>query len=177
MSDLLKLWNDVIADAPHDRRVSYLRAPFPNALDEELTTVGRSFFSAAPSDRAHFHEVFDEKNSFLLLTYAERMASLAVHQRDRHRIFEGLVAIAMEGFAFDERDSLMRLAPLYHSAMKLNEDPRGLFDAAAAAATAPVAEAMRGFTRERAPEDRSLEAMGYRESTSKAQPLIYERSR
>ena len=176
MSDVIELWNDVIAETPHEKRVSYLGAPFPNALDEALTTVVRSFFSAAPSDRALFHEIFDEKNSFLLLAYAERMASLAVHKRDPHRVLDGLVAIAMEGFEFDERDALQRLAPLYHSARKLSEDPQALFDAAASVAPASVAEAMRGFTRERTSEDRSLEAMGYRESGSKGRTLIYERS-
>ena len=73
------------------------------------------FFSAAPSDRARFHEIFDEENSFLLRAYVEREASLAVHERDPRRIRDGLVAIAMEGLKLDERDAPHRLAPLYHT--------------------------------------------------------------
>lgn len=40
MSDLLRLWHDVVDNTPHDARVAYLQAPFPNVLDEKL--MGRS---------------------------------------------------------------------------------------------------------------------------------------
>jgi hypothetical protein len=87
-----------------------------------------------------------------------------------------LLAIAMEGFEFDPRDALLRLALLYHSAERLGVAPQELFDIAAGVARGPVAEAMRDFTRARAPEDRTLAAMGYRESSDPTRPLIYERT-
>ena len=104
------------------------------------------------------------------------MATLGVKKRDRHHLFDGLLAIAMEGFEFDARDSLLVLALLYNSALEIGENPREMFDGAAKLASSEVAEALREFTRGRAPEDRTLKAMGYRLRTNPSAVLMYERT-
>jgi hypothetical protein len=76
----------------------------------------------------------------------------------------------MEGLDFDARNALLRFALLHHSATQLGVDPQELFDDAATLAPPSVAEAMRRFPR-REPEDRTLAAMGYRESRNPDSPL------
>ncbi len=46
-----------------------------------------------------------------------------VRERDPDKIFLGIVALALENLSFDFRDTMIALAVLYHSALKLNLNP------------------------------------------------------
>jgi hypothetical protein len=176
MPNLTQLWCDVLARATVEERDAYMRHPFPATLDASLTDLVRAFEGASDAERKTFLQSLGHENSHLLIAYCERMATLGVRESSPRRLADGLVAIAIEGFRFDARDAIVRLALIYHSAEKLRVNPRELFDAAASMAGDEVAETLRRFTRERPPAKRTLGSMGYRESGDRAQPLLYERA-
>ena len=59
------------------------------------------------------------------------MAVLAVRRQSPALIQQGLVAIVIEGASQDFRDSIVALAKLHHSAVKMGIDPQGAFEKAA----------------------------------------------
>ena len=94
--------------------------------------------------------------------FSERMAALAVREQSEDRITKGLVALIIEDFKFDFRDNLRRLAPLYRSSERIGINPSQVFLKAASYANNDVAKAIVQFPN-RAPQDRSLEAMAFKE--------------
>lgn len=71
------------------------------------------------------------------------------------------------------RDTIVRLAPLYHSATKIGIDAAALFLEAASFWGGRAGQIIAAFPL-RNPEDRSLESMGYSESANEG-GFIYGR--
>jgi hypothetical protein len=108
---------------------------------------------------------FGSDYSFTFLAYAQRMAEQAVCANDPDMLRRGLVAVAIEGFRYDRRETIPVLSLLCHSAMKIGADPVALFREASDVSTPEVKREMMSFVN-RAPEDKRISAMGYREDLS-----------
>jgi hypothetical protein len=122
------------------------------------------FSSANPTDRADIASHIRDSFSCAFFWFARSMAENSVRESSPEAIWDGLMALVIENFVFDYRDSLMRLVLLYHSAIKLGLDTETLFARAASLAVNPkVAEQVRNFPLRR-PGARSLSAFLYGES-------------
>jgi hypothetical protein len=158
-NDLKKILDSMLDDEHTD----YLSQPIPCELDSVIGNLVSLYMKLSPTERETIHSLTKERNSYTLLAFAERMAALGVREKSRERLLEGLLSLIIENYNVDWRDNLTKLAPLYHSAVKIGVDPQGLFTEAAAYGHNEVAEITREFP-QREPQNRSLEAFGYKES-------------
>jgi len=98
-----------------------------------------------------------------MLGYSAGMAVRTVRQGSADLVVCGLTALAIEGGRFDIRDSIVALAKLHHSALKLGMDASDAFrDVAALANRGQMRIEMGGFP-SRPPEARDLGAFRLRE--------------
>jgi hypothetical protein len=85
-------------------------------------------FSAADAGmRSDIASYVDHKFSFAFLWFAKLMAEKAIRESCPEAIWEGLMAILIENFAYDVRDTVPRLVLLHHSATKIGLDCADLF--------------------------------------------------
>ena len=97
-----------------------------------------------------------------LLDYAWRMAQQAVRNSDPSAVTRGLTALVVESGRMDIRDSIMRMAVLYHSAVALGLEPVGPFERAAQlSGNETLARELRAFPVRR-PEAREIAAFHVR---------------
>jgi hypothetical protein len=97
------------------------------------------------------------------LGYGATMAVLAVRTQSPTLIERGLIAVVIEGGTHDWRDSIVALAKLYHSAVKLGMDARKAFEGAARLADPGIIKKeMNGFPL-RPPKDRDLKGFSWTE--------------
>lgn len=95
------------------------------------------------------------------------MAILAIRRESPALIHEGLTALAAEaGTGSDGRDSMVSLALLHHSAVKLGVDAARLFEQAASLTVEDFQGAIRSFPL-RTPNKRDLAAWGFKEAMTK----------
>lgn len=133
----------------------YLSLPIPAPRDAEiadlLATTPAAKLAAKLGAEVHWP---------VLRAYAERMASLAVRERDPQALRRGLLALALAGLGSGSLDALAEL-PLFHDAAgRLDEDPAPLFRSVGEIAGGGAAATLESFLA-RSAEDRSLAAMGY----------------
>lgn len=75
-------------------------------------------------------------------------AENAIRQSEPNEVWQGLMALTIENFTFDPRDSMRVIVLLYHSAVKLGLNAEELFAKVAALAVDPyVGEVVREFPR------------------------------
>jgi hypothetical protein len=120
----------------------------------------RTWIALDAKDRLAAAEGICEDQRFKLLAYAERMASLAVRERNQEYIILGLAALGADGWRGDWRDNAAIISLHYDAARKLGLPPQPVFETAAALLSAKPALALRSFLN-RLPQDKTLEAMGY----------------
>jgi hypothetical protein len=131
---------------------------YSGPLEEVRSSVVKIFGMADEKGRRSITSRLsvNARNGFL--EYAAAMAVLAVRTQAQPLVEQGLIALAIEGGSQDWRDSIVVLAKLYHSAVKLGMDTQKVFEKAARIAEPGVIKReMNGFPRRR-PEDRDLKA-------------------
>lgn len=146
----------------------------PSVYDRMISDLLESYVNASAEERKFIRDSFSDKYSFTLFFFSERMACLAVRAKSEKYLFEGLIAHAIEGGKFDWRENILVLSLIYHSAVKLGCDPNVLFKRAAGFAEEPIAQIIQEFP-DRKPEERSIQAMGYEESTDD-EGFLYKRT-
>ncbi len=150
----------------------YRTWPLPHERDKE---IGRLVDHLG---RRGFHgsgETLDEQHGRVLREFAERMASLAVRRRSPEDLRLGLLALALAAsVSRDIRDEIVVMAPLWRSAEILGLDPVSEFTAAGEAVDGLGGQQLLSFAA-RSPRDRSLQAMGYIESSDEG-GFRYERT-
>jgi hypothetical protein len=162
MNDLRDILRNVFKKLVDANDWDYFHAPIPCDLDREIQTLVNLFAQSDLSTREQILSMVSEENCYALIVFSSRWAALGVREHSRQRLLEGLIALLIEGYNFDWRDSVKALGPLYHSAAKIRVDPVELFAEAASYARSEVAEVMSQFPYRKA-EGRSLQAMGYKE--------------
>jgi len=132
------------------------------ATQKSIKLLCDFFSSANPAERAEVVPHIQAEFSFVFYWFARRMAEKAIRDSSPEAIWDGLMALVLENYASDYRDSLIRLMLLYHSATKLGLNVEALFARAAALALNPdVAMGVRSFPL-RPPANRSLAAFFYK---------------
>ena len=135
----------------------------PRVPEKLFHSVIAAFERADQAARQRFTERLTSDSRNALLGYASDLAVLAVRRNSPELVRLGLLALAVEGGTVDIRDSIVGLAKLYHSAMKLGVDAAATFrDVAALTPVARLRSEMSGFP-SRPPEYRELPAFWLRE--------------
>lgn len=70
----------------------------------------------------------------MLDAFAVRMASLAVRRGSSAPITWGLVALTLDCYKFDDRETIPSLPPLYDAALRIEVDSQALFESVAGVA-------------------------------------------
>jgi hypothetical protein len=130
------------------------------------------YLRALPDERARIHSMVTPEISFLFFMYAKAMAVEAVRDRQEEKVFNGLIALAVENRVFDWRDSMMVLVLLHHSTVKIGADASRLFQRAAAISTPQTREGFLRFSA-RTPESLDLAKFGYQEGTDSEGNFAY----
>jgi hypothetical protein len=138
----------------------YLNKPIPCEVDERVRALVELFISASMEERKLMFSLITRRISGVLL--AERMAAAGVRENSRRHLLQGLIALLIENYTIDWRDTVTCMAPLYHASGRIGGDVQELFDEAASYADNEVAGNLAAFPRRKA-EDRSLETFGYKE--------------
>ena len=154
--DLFASANFLLAESNH----GYGTLPIPQQRDGEITDILWKWIALDDSAReeAASHLLNDQR--LVLLAYSERMASLAVRQRKEDFLVLGLLALGIDGCRADWRDNVLVMCLHYDAAQRIGASVDGVFAKAASLLPTKAADALRAFTH-RAPEDKSLKAMGY----------------
>jgi hypothetical protein len=136
------------------------------ALEEAMTSVVKMFEAADENNRRAITSALSSRARQGFLGYAADMAVLAVRRKSPVLVEQGLTALVIEGASRDFRDGIVALAKLYHSAVKLDMNPKEAFEKAASLAEPGIMRTeIQGFPLRR-PEDRSLKAFYQTEETS-----------
>src|SRR5580658_814707 len=98
------------------------------ALEEAMTAVVKLFETADESGRRKIISELSEHARNGFLGYAVDMAVLAIRRQSPVLIERGLTALVIEGASHDFRDSIVALAKLYHSAVKLGMHAEKAFE-------------------------------------------------
>lgn len=142
----------------------YAFRPIPCELDTMIEVFVREFMHAPLPERNQIVAAIPAEDGAFFISFAQRMATLAVRERSRERLLEGLVALIIEDFKEDWRDNIIRLAPLYDAGLKIDLEPQVLFNEAAAYFNNDPAIEIANFPA-RPAELKTLRAMGFRESS------------
>jgi hypothetical protein len=138
----------------------YGSLPIPTKRDDEITNLLGEWrgLDSVPRDSAI--QRIDPDQCASLLAYSERMASLAVRNRDRNTLLLGLLAVGISGWRDDPRDGMMLLSLFFDAAQRLGVPPSSLFNDAGTLLPVDIGSELRAFLN-RSPEDRSIRVMGY----------------
>lgn len=140
-------------------------------LDEEISERIKEYMLLGSHERNEICRLVMPKHSDGFFAYSERMASFGLRENSEEPLFLGLVALALEGFKFDLRESLMVLSLHAYSAKEIGVDVITLFSRAAEFGDTKTKEVFVNFARK--PTD--IKAMGYKLSTNSSGPR-YERA-
>lgn len=147
-------------DESQARFNGYGPSKLPNERDEEIDEFVSGIIAGGASSVLEVLPRLSEKGRQVLRAYAERMASLAVRQRDRMALTKALVALVLGGLDENRPESLMVMAPVEDSARRLHLDISELFEAVSKMVGHPATvNLMMWLTRKE--EDRSLASMGF----------------
>jgi hypothetical protein len=138
----------------------YGRLPIPQARDGEISNLIATWMNLNEPSRNESVLQITEQQSTVFLAYSERMASLAVRERNQELLVFGLIALGLDGWRFDWRENIMILSLHYDAAKRIGAKSELLFAKAAALLNERVANALHSFIG-RPAADKSLEAMGY----------------
>jgi hypothetical protein len=109
--------------------------PKPNAYDDALAEMCRRYASGDARTRARTRRSLAQEEFYKLIGFAEREAVFGLRSRGAEKLADGLTALAMiEVERVDERDLLVSLSLLNHSAVRIGADVGRLFRDAAALA-------------------------------------------
>ena len=167
-------WPEQLDTLLSGRSAGYGARPYPTETDVTVTSLVTWARTASFSELADLSRRLTDAHSFTLLCYAERMANLAVRSGTREPLENGLLAVALEAARVDWREDILILSLLYRSASKVGINAEELFRGAAGSAVGELATIIRDFP-SRPEASRSIEAMGYRESTS-PEGFTYQRT-
>lgn len=150
--------------AMDEQRGNYFYEPIPVPLDEVLYDFIIAFAKADVRAQRRITERLTQRQRTRVTSLSVRLASMAVRNQDPELVVLGLIAqwLGWPGVR-DSRERVMRLAPMYQAALKLDASPAELFDRAATIVhDEEFRELLRAF--DSRPEDKkSLKALGYRE--------------
>ncbi len=146
----------------------------PSSLDSKISDMVGLFVDLSAPEKEDIRANIKSHQAGILLTFARRMAELAVRENSKERIFEGLIAIGLHNSKYgDFRDEAVALSLLNNSALKIGSNPIELFESAANTFVNSAGDTFKAFLKRR-PENQKIDVMGYRE-IYKSDGFAYER--
>ena len=150
----------------------YYKQPISSEIDEKISSVIADLISLDTWQLESIMENVSGDNARVLGLYAERMASLAVRKNSIEPVKNGLVALLIYAQTEDPRDVLLVLSLLHDAAIKTAGTAGRVFDEVGSVIGG--AELLNGFLN-RSDEDKSIDAMGYKESNNE-EGFLYVRT-
>jgi hypothetical protein len=135
----------------------------PSEVDNAVVEFLEEFCEAQPATRDQIRTNLTQDYTAGLLSFAARMAVLAVRERSPKRVLDGLLAIAIEDCRVDTREDYLILSLLLHSGIKIGADLDTLFGKAAVCARPYVAQVLQGFLQAHRNEKKLIRSMGFQE--------------
>lgn len=132
-----------------------LEEPYPLGHETELSSIWRVYESLDDDERDALRACFDHGEMDVLFTYAARMATLAVRDRNSAYLKFALLAVSLGCDGVDYRDVATMRVLLIDGARRL--DALSLFPTVELFAS----ESMRSLFRDPNAETRSLWSMGF----------------
>lgn len=159
-----------------DMPEGWFRGPLPAPFDQTVAKVVDSYIGGDDNERAQLISGLDTDRSWMLAGYAERAASLAIHEASPEPLVRGLVAVGLAAKHLYEKELLILLPLFWRSAERLGIDGSLLFSSASdlLGEGAPDPDWIRLFP-ERDERGRSLGVMGYEEH-EEPNGLLYRRT-
>lgn len=138
----------------------YGKLPIPQPRDQEIAGLIKTWMKCDEAERKQIASRLSSDQTRTLLAFSERMASLAVRQKDEGLLVLGLLALGIDDWQGDWRDNML-IVPLHiDAAQRIGSDPNRIFEIAANLLCNKSASGLRSFLR-RSQRDKSIEAMGY----------------
>jgi hypothetical protein len=141
----------------------YGPAAIPSAIGDEVAEVIASLVASDAAGRRAIMRQMTEVHGFVLIAFAERMASRAVRENEPDFIAKGLSALAIAAGLVYIKEALPVVSLLLRSIDKLGLDARSVFRRASGFGNNELDRFLEEFPH-RSKEDRSIEAMGYVEA-------------
>jgi hypothetical protein len=138
----------------------------PDEIKSNVDVLVGFFQNADADSRTSLTAQVKPSFAFVFLWYAKEKSIEAVRTNEPNLIFEGLVALAIENGTFDVRESIVVMALLYNSSLKLGTDSRELFRRAANLAQNKVLAGELVKFPGRSEEARNIRAFNFSESGS-----------
>lgn len=138
----------------------YGPSSIPNQIDEEVELLLESFGESR--EEGIVLEDMTEVHGFVLLAYAERMASEAIRQHSADVLAKGMKALTIGGKLVYGKEVLPVLALMDNSARKLGVASLELLCDLSREDDGELLRSVQNFSK-RSNEDRSIQAMGYSE--------------
>ena len=125
------------------------------------TEIIEKYISSDNQSRQRIEQEVGQSQTTLssLLGFMSECAVLAVRQKDRSFIDQGLYANAIEGCRQDFRDNIVQLTKLYHSCLILDIEPDKVFQGVADKTSGEGKDLIISFIK-REPVDKTLKCMG-----------------
>jgi len=127
------LW-ERLASVDQGQLTAYVASDIPSQLDHDLRETMAELALVPDHGELWIDHGLSDVSIGVLQVFAQRMAELAVRERDASLLFVGLLALVAGGLEpapdVDRRYALTRMALIYGSALTLRVDPRDLFDRA-----------------------------------------------
>jgi hypothetical protein len=152
------------SDPAQPRFAGYGPSQLPNSRDELVDHFIDQAARGGPAFVAESIAGASEVGRRVLRAYAERMASLAVRRRDADLLVRSVVAVVIGGLDQNALEALMVMPLIENSARLLEVDLAGVFEKAAAVVGHPGSVNLMVWLT-RAPQDRTLAAMGFAEGS------------
>ena len=94
------------AENVRDNKPLYSSRRIPCELDSLMGVFVREFMHASLPERKQIVAAIPPEDGAFFISFAERMATLAVREQYRELLLEGLVALIIEDFKEDYRDNI-----------------------------------------------------------------------
>jgi hypothetical protein len=140
-----------------------MNAEAQEVIRDTVKELCDAYSFADPSERKDIVSNVRSQFSFVFHWFAKIMAEEAIRELSSGKIWDGLMGLLVENYVLDSRETQIRLALLFHSAIKLNLDADRLFAHAASLAVDPDLEIAVGAFPLRPPGSRSLGVFFYEE--------------
>jgi hypothetical protein len=139
--------HSVLKTIERDRTPSYLAAPYPCRLDDQLATLLLIHRLSDGPSRVALRRSLGPQHAHHLLRYAERMLVLAIRKRAPELLFDAVMALVLEDLDADVRKTVALLDELLAACAELSVDKTELLDRAARFASPRAAELLEAFAR------------------------------
>jgi hypothetical protein len=172
MTSIQNILNSLLALLKTALESAYYQQAIPSEIDEVISNMLTSLSTSDQAELKLIADGVDGDEARVLGLFAERMASLAVRENSIEPVKQGLLALLLYARTEDPRDVLLVLSLLHDAVIKTFGTPKSVF--AEASCVVGDTGLLSDFLN-RSNEDKSIDAMGYKESKNE-EGFLYVRT-